>query len=177
MNIAEGLTLGIVYAVTIVAEALGAMQIGPERTYWPVLRLQKATLAAALSWYVSVALFSATDPGVLSNFVANSGGIVLVMLNSLYCLWLVMLRNRIPAFLLIDLTGVPRARRPNLEREILDAASAARHALVNEEQVALMEAGIARYKAMTPEERRAEREKAGRALRRGRRRRTTGGID
>lgn len=177
MNLAEGLTLGIVYAVTIVAEVLGATRIGPERTYWPVLRLQKATLAAALSWYVSVALFSATDPGVLSNFVANSGGIVLVMLNSLYCLWLIMIRNRTPAFLLIDLTGVPLARRPNLEREILDAASAARHGLINEEQAEIMARGLARYQAMTPQEREAEREKARRVGRRMRRRRPTGGIE
>ena len=173
MNIAEALTLGIVYVVAIAAEALGAMRIGPERTYWPVLRLQKAALAAALSWYVSVALFSATDPGVLSNFVANSGGIALVMLNSLYCLRLIVRRNHIPAFLLIDLSGVPLARRPDLEREILDAASAARHGLINEEQAELMARGLARYRAMTPQEREAEREKA----RRAGRRRAHGGID
>ena len=160
MNIAEGLTLGLVYLATIVAEALGATWIGPERTYWPVLRLQKATLAAALSWYVSVALFSVTDPGVLSKFVANAGGVVLVLLNSLWTLWLIWRRNHVPAFLPIDMAGVPDGMRLDYERVLRECDSAIRHGFIAPYQVEKLQRDIEALKRMTPEERQAARERA-----------------
>lgn len=169
MSLAEGLVLGLVYVVTIVCEGLGASWIGPERTYWPVLRLQKATLAAALTWYVSVALLSAWQPHVLGRFVANSGGVVLVMIDSLWSLYLIWRRNRVPAFLPLDLAGIPEARRLDYEATVREAASVTRHALISPHQAEILERGLERWRAMTPDERRAEREKAARAARRGRR--------
>lgn len=166
MNLASGLILGTVYLVTIAAEALGALWIGPERTYWPVLRLQKATLAAALTWYVAVAILSAIQPGVLGQFVANAGGVVFVMLNSLYTLRLVWRRNHAPAAMTLDLGGIPHGRRLDFEAAMLEAASGARHALLNDEQVDILAASVARYRRMSPRQRQREREKAERALRR-----------
>lgn len=173
MNLVSGLILGAVYLVTIVAEGLGATWIGPERTYWPVLRLQKATLAAGLTWYVAVAILSTIQPGVLGKFVANAGGVVFVMLNSLYTLRLVYLRNHAPAAMTLDLTGIPHARRLDFEAAMLEAASGARHALLNDEQVDILAAGVERYRRMTPRQRQREREKAERAIRR--RQRPNGG--
>ena len=172
MSLVQGLSLGLVYIITIVSEGLGATWIGRERTYWPVLRLQKATLAAALTWYVSVAVLSALEPGILGTFIANAGGVVMVMLESVWSLWLIWRRNHTPAFLLIDLSGVPHAKRPDFERILLDGASAARHGFINEELAEIMARSLERWRAMTPEERALERARAAAAMRRtGRRRR------
>lgn len=160
MNLAEGLTLGLVYVVTIVSEGLGATWIGPERTYWPVLRLQKATLAAALTWYVSVALLSSVEPGILSRFIANAGGVVLVMLNALWTLYLIWRRNHVPAFLPINMAGVPDGMRLDYERVLRECDSAIRHGFIAPYQVEKLRADIDRLKAMTPAERAAARERA-----------------
>lgn len=170
MNLAQGLSLGLVYVITIISEGLGATWIGRERTYWPVLRLQKATLAAALTWYVSVAILSLIEPGILGAFIANAGGVVLVMLESVWSLWLIWCRNHTPAFLLIDLSGVPHARRTDFERILLDGASAARHGFINEELAEIMSASLERWRGMTPDERARERARAAAAMRRRERR-------
>lgn len=170
MTMIEGILLGIVYVVCIAAEGLGASMIGPERTYWPVLRLQKATIASALTWYLSIAVLSNLRPGILSTIVANAGGVVLVMLDSLWSLYLIWRRNRVPAFLPIDLAGVPQARRLDYETLLREVDSSVRHAIIEPEHLEGLQRDMDRLRAMTPEERAIVRERAMAQLRKARER-------